>query len=138
MPIVPNCADCLPLSLPKTVVDYVTRQEVIDSTSSSNGVQVIYLEASKGKTIPVHLVTRNAGATANVLLIPLSGNPDLRRIFVGSASHPDFNWVASPANLRPGAFIEGRKFVIPNAGPLTVWVGSPTTSSRFALLYFEG
>lgn len=137
MPIIPDCADCLPLSLPKNVADYVTRQEVIDATSRSSQVQVGYFDITRGKSLPIHWVARNAGATGHVVLIPLSGNPDLRQIVIGSLDRPDFRWSAGPGDLRPGAYIEARKFLIPNAGALTLWVSSPASNSRFALLYWE-
>lgn len=137
MPIVPNCADCQPLSLPSNVNDYTTRQEVINATSHSNQVQVLYMSVSKGKTAVVNLATRRAGATGTVLLIPLSGDPNLSRIFTGSASHPDFDWTPAPRDLQQGAYLEGKKFQIPYAEPLSVVVTSMAATSSFALLYWE-
>lgn len=137
MPIVPECADCKPLSQPQNASDYVTLQEVRDSISTSNSVQSAFLEVKKGQTVSANFVTRQPGRTGFVVLIPLSGDPNLYRIFGGSAAHPDFDWRPISSQLRPGASIESQKFLIPFAEPLTVQVTSAAALSKFVVLYSE-
>ena len=137
MPIVPQCTDCKPMIQPESPSAYVTQQEVLDSISTSSSVQVATLTVLRGQVATANFVTRQAGKVGWVVLIPLSGDPNLKRIFAGSASHPDFDWAPLAKDLKKGAMIEIKKFVIPYAESLTVWVTSAANTSRFMVLYSE-
>ncbi len=137
MPPIPVCPDCSPLSAPENMSDYLTAEEVYSSTVNSPSTHVFYGNARKGQVIEHVFSARKVGKTGYILLVPFSGNPNLKQIFVGSQSHPDFVWTPGPKDILSGPLVEVHRKKVTHAASVTVRVTSASATAGYAIMYFE-